>query len=149
MSECTISSGTLALTGFLAGNDYLCCLPRIYPSHTLSGFSINGKPLSMFFMCNDFNAPKFKCPNLRCHNHDSSFTTDWNTFWISLSLSFIFLALDWHASSFSEFFLTSDFVFYSLKATLSDFPLTSGLILKGDIMLLGNLSIITHSLFSI
>ena len=48
-SECTISSGALALYYLPTWNDFLCCLPRMYPSQNLFGCSINDKPFTMFF----------------------------------------------------------------------------------------------------
>ena len=72
ISECTISSGVCALYDFPIGKVSLCCFPKMQSSQTLYGLSINGNPFTIFFVCNSFSPPKFRCPNLKFHNQDSS-----------------------------------------------------------------------------
>ena len=76
-SEWTISKGVFALMIFLDGKLSLCCFPKIQPSQRLSGFSINGNPLTIHFLFNKLRPPKLRCPNLKCHNQLSSFGLLW------------------------------------------------------------------------
>ena len=63
--ECIISSGARALIHLPIENDFLCCFPKIQPSHILSSLLINVKPFSIFFICSIFIPQKYKCPNLK------------------------------------------------------------------------------------
>ena len=121
ISECTISSGARALYDFLIEKFSLCCLPKLQPSQTLSRLSINGNPFTIFFLWSSFNPPKFRCPNLKCHNHDSSWTSIWNTA-RKTTLPFSFLS----TSFISSFNVAHVFVF----------PFMFGIILNGNKWLL-------------
>ena len=125
ISECTISSGVRSLYEFLTKKVSLCFFPKMHPSQTLSGFSINGNPFTIFFVCSSFIPPKFRCPNMKCHSHESSWTSVWNAAWIS-ALSFSFLLHYMTASLLSP--LNSALVFV--------FPFMSGTILNGNKWLL-------------
>jgi hypothetical protein len=87
MSKCIISSGFFSLQDFPTGNDSLCCSPNMQPSHILSGFSINNKPFTIYFVRSSFKPPKFKCPNIKCYNQELSCISDWNVAFISTPFS--------------------------------------------------------------
>ena len=53
--ECTISSGSLALYDLPTWNDSLCFLPKMHPSQSLFGCSINDKPFTMFFLATNLD----------------------------------------------------------------------------------------------
>ena len=139
ISECTISSGVRALYDFPTGKFALCYLPKMKPSQSLSSLSINGNPFTILFVCSSFNPPKFRCPNLKCHSHESSITSVWNATLIS-SLSLSFLSQCTHS-----------YLIYALNAS----PVLSGTILNGNKLflfigtfviswLLGYMSLITQ-----
>ena len=72
---CISSNRFFALHAPLVEKGNQCCLPRRHPSH-ISLFSfLLGRSLIMFFSCNNFKACELKCPNLRCHSHESSTCT--------------------------------------------------------------------------
>ena len=148
ISECTISSGVHALYDFRTGKVSLCCLQKMQPSQTLFNLSINGYPFTIFFMCNNFIPPKFRCPNLKFHSHESSWTFVWKASWKS-TLSFYFLLHCLSASLISTLNASHVFVF----------PFISGIILKRNkwfiaigtfviSWLLGRMSLITQWLSS-
>ena len=89
------------LHDFPIQNDSLCFFPRIHISHIISIFLINGNRFTTSFICKKFRPPKFKCPNLKCHSHESSCTLDQNTAYNSGLPSFSFLEL--RALTFSSF----------------------------------------------
>ena len=62
-----ISKGAFALMLFPDGIFFVSCFPKMQPSHRLSGFSINGKPLTIPFLCNKFNPPKLRFPEADLH----------------------------------------------------------------------------------
>ena len=139
ISKCTISSGVCALYEFPIGKVSPWCLPKMQPSQTLSGLSINGNPFTILFMWNSFNPPKIRCPNLKCHSQESSRTSVWNATLIS-SLWLYFLSQCTHSS-----------LIYALNAS----PILSGTILNGNKLflfigtfviswLLGHMSLITQ-----
>ena len=116
ISECTISSGVRTLYDFPTGKVSLCYLPKMQPSQTLSGLSINGNPFTIFFVCSNFSPPKFRCQNLKCRSQESSWTSVWNAAWKS-ALSFSFLLQ----------YMTS-----SLLYALNAYSVLSGAILNGN-----------------
>ena len=80
ISVWTNCNGAFALHDFPTGNEFLCCLPRVHASHTCLGFSIVGKPCTMFAVDNSLGPLKWRCPYLRCHFHDSLFISPWKHF---------------------------------------------------------------------
>ena len=89
-SKWTISKGAFALMLFLDGKLSLCRFPKIQPSQRLSGFSINGNPLTIPFLLNKLRPPKLRCPNLKCHNQFSSFGTLWKASWVTAAITSLF-----------------------------------------------------------
>jgi len=88
--EWTISKGAFALMLFPDGKLSLCCFPNMQLSHKLSGFSINGNPLTIPFLLNKLRPPKLRCPNLKCHNQFSSFGMLWKASWVTSAISSLF-----------------------------------------------------------
>ena len=86
-SQWTISKGAFALMLFPDGKLSLCCFPKIQPSQRLSGFSINGNPLTIPFLLNKLIPPKLRCPNIKCHNQFSSFGSLWKTSYVTAAIS--------------------------------------------------------------
>ena len=85
-------------------------LPKNSSLKTLFGLSINGNPFTIFFVCNNFSPPKFRCPNLKCHSQDWSYTSDWNGTSIS-ALYFSSLSHCLSASLLSSLNATPRFLF--------------------------------------
>ena len=65
-------------------------------SQRLSGFSINGNPFTIPFLCNKFRPPKLRCPNLKCHNQFSSFYSLWNVSCVTAAILAPFLQICSH-----------------------------------------------------
>ena len=89
-SEWTISKDAFALMLFLDGKLSLRCFPKIQHSQRLSGFSINGNPLTIHFLLNKLRPPKLRCPNLKCHNQFSSFGWLWKASWVTAAIASLF-----------------------------------------------------------
>ena len=83
-------SGQFLRVLFRDGKLSLCCFPKIQPSQRLSGFSINGNPLTIPFLLNKLRPSKLRCPNLKCHNQFSFFGTLWKASWVTAAISFLF-----------------------------------------------------------
>jgi len=116
--ECIISCGNFALYDFPTGNDSLCYLSKIQPSHILFCFSINGKPFTISFVSNNFNPPKFKFQNMKFRSHESSCTSDWNVSYNLVPLSSFFLTL--HGLTFPSLQLRTLPCFLSSLNAMSD-----------------------------
>ena len=82
----------LYMTFQLENTLYDAC-QKMNPSHIFSGFSISGKPFSIFFINSSFNTPNFIWSNIKCHYLYSPCTSDLNVAWIS-NLSFSSLKRD-------------------------------------------------------
>ena len=112
----------------------------MHPSHSLSSFSINCKPFTISFVCSGFKPPKLKCPNLKCHNQESSCILDWNVpfisipFYLFLILHTLFSSLELH--TLSTINAVYDCASYALPTNRIVFFFLVGFYVKGNIFLL-------------
>jgi hypothetical protein len=127
-----ISSGYFSFYDFLTRNDSLCCFREIQTSHIIYGFSINGKNFTISFSCSIFKPPNFKCPKSKCHNQESSYTSDWNHVFIFAPSFLKFDALPFFIYSLNVVF---DYASFSLSSTCIIFLLMDGFNVNGNILL--------------